>query len=182
MDIKDIKSNLLILNVLTHYGIKLDRNQRLCCPWHDDKTPSLQIYPKTNTWTCFSSSCSAGSGDAIDFIMKYEKITKHEALIKAQELLGVTSEVHPVEESLHRVNMNELFLKLRQSLHRSKNALAYVQERNLNPSLEIGYNNYATAYKELQNCIIFPLKDKSGKDFTQAIQAKIPRRSSSLKL
>ena len=162
MDIKDIKSNLLILNVLTHYGIKLDRNQRLCCPWHDDKTPSLQIYPKTNTWTCFSSSCSAGSGDAIDFIMKYEKITKHEALIKAQELLGVTSEVHPVEESLHRVNMNELFLKLRQSLHRSKNALAYVQERNLNPSLEIGYNNYATAYKELQNCIIVPLKDKSG--------------------
>jgi len=171
MEIKDIKSKLSLSDVLAHYHIKPDGNQRLCCPWHDDKTPSLQIYPKTNTWTCFSSNCNAGSGDAIDFIMKYEKISKHEALIKAQQILGVTTEVHPVEESLHRVkqepkqDMNELFLKLRQSLHRSKNALAYLQERNLDPQVEIGYNpayGGTTEYKELQNCIIFPLKDKNG--------------------
>jgi hypothetical protein len=81
--------------------------------------------------------------------MKYEKLTKHEALIKAQALLGITAEINPVEESLHRVkqeqnlNLNDIFIKLRQSLHRSKNALAYLQERKLNPKLEIGYDNYA---------------------------------------
>jgi DNA primase len=156
MQIQDIKARLSLKAVLEHYGLKPDRNGRLCCPWHNDKTPSLQIYPNTNTWTCFSSNCAAGSGDAIDFIMNYEKITKHEALIKAQALLGVTVEIK------HEQNLNELFLKLRQSLHRSKNALAYLQERNLNPQTEIGYNNYATEYKALQNCIIFPLKDKQG--------------------
>jgi DNA primase len=158
MEIKDIKNKLSLADVLTHYHIKPDANKRMCCPWHDDKTPSLQVYPKTNTWTCFSSNCNAGSGDAIDFIMKYEKITKHEALIKAQELLGVSQTMNEAPKQ----DMNELFIKLRQSLHRSKNALAYLQERNLNPQLEIGYNNYASEYKELQNCIIFPLKDKGG--------------------
>ena len=53
-----------------------------------DKTPSLQVYPETNTWTCFSSNCSAGSGDQIDFIMKYEHLSKHEAIMVASRLCG----------------------------------------------------------------------------------------------
>ena len=88
MEIQEIKQWLSILTVLNHYGLKPDRNHRLCCPFHDDKTPSFQVYPKTGTWTCFSSNCSAGSGDQIDFIMKKEGITKHEAILKAKELIG----------------------------------------------------------------------------------------------
>ncbi|MEM9549511.1 MAG: CHC2 zinc finger domain-containing protein, partial [Bacteroidota bacterium] len=88
MEIQDIKNQLPISHVLAHYNLTPDRNNRLCCPWHNDKTPSLQIYPKTNTWTCFSSNCDAGSGDVIDFIMRMEKSTKHEAIQKAKMLLG----------------------------------------------------------------------------------------------
>ena len=44
MEIQDIKANLSIERILTHYNLKADRNNRLCCPWHNDKTPSLQIY------------------------------------------------------------------------------------------------------------------------------------------
>jgi DNA primase len=82
MEIAQIKAELPIETVLNHYNLPPDRNNRLCCPWHNDKTPSLQVYPKTNTWTYFSSNCNAGSGDQVDFIMKYEKVTKHEAIIK----------------------------------------------------------------------------------------------------
>ena len=88
MEIQEIKQRLSILTVLNHYGLKSDRNGCLCCPFHDDKTPSFQVYTKTNTWTCFSSNCNAGSGDQIDFIMKKEGITKHEAILKAKELIG----------------------------------------------------------------------------------------------
>ncbi|MCC6690493.1 MAG: hypothetical protein IT235_03070 [Bacteroidia bacterium] len=70
---------MFYLNFATHavvLGLKADKNHRLCCPFHNDKTPSLQVYPKTNTWTCFNSNCNAGSRGQIDFIMKKENISK----------------------------------------------------------------------------------------------------------
>jgi len=88
MEIHEIKQRLSILNVLSHYNLKPDKNHRICCPFHPDKTPSFQVYPETGTWTCFSSNCSAGSGDQVDFIMRKEGITKHQAIMKAQELMG----------------------------------------------------------------------------------------------
>jgi len=154
MEISKIKATLKIETVLSRYNLSPDRNHRLNCPWHNDKTPSLQIYPKTNTWTCFSSNCSAGSGDVIEMIQKMEKCTKHQALKKAAELCG---------EIKKEPELSEIFNKLRQSLHRSKNAINYLKERNIyNAELEIAYNHYQTECKQLQNCIIFPLKDKSG--------------------
>ncbi len=49
MTISDIKARLPLQTVLDHYHIKLDRNNRALCPWHDDKTPSLQVYLNTNS-------------------------------------------------------------------------------------------------------------------------------------
>jgi DNA primase len=45
--------------MLQHYGLQPDRHNRLHCPFHPDKTRSLQIYPKTGTFCCFSSNCAA---------------------------------------------------------------------------------------------------------------------------
>ncbi len=88
MEIRDIKNQLSILTVLTHYQINVDRNGRAICPWHNDKTPSLQVYLNTNSWTCFSSNCKAGSGDQIDMIRLMEKCTEHEAFLKAKVMSG----------------------------------------------------------------------------------------------
>src|SRR5690606_12164826 len=99
MEISEIKAQLTIGQVLDHYGLEPNQNQMLCCPFHD-KTPSLQIYPKTNTFCCFSSNCSAGTGDVIEFIRLMEtrlrpgfggeQSTKHEAIVKAKALLEYT--------------------------------------------------------------------------------------------
>ena len=102
MEIQEIKQRLKIETVLACYQLTPDHNNRLKCPFHDDKTPSMQVYPKTGTWTCFSSNCSAGSGDQIDFIMKRESCTKHEAILKAKELVGVATPV-PDAESFSRM-------------------------------------------------------------------------------
>jgi len=88
MELTEIKQRLPINAVLKHYGLQYDRNHRLRCPFHDDKTPSMQVYPRTGTWTCFSSNCTAGSGDQVDFIMRMEEVSKHEAIMKAKELDG----------------------------------------------------------------------------------------------
>ena len=131
--------------------LNCDKNGRTNCPFHPDKTPSFQIYPKSNTYCCFSSNCSAGTGDQIQFIELKEKQGKHQALLKAKELLGVTPN--------KKENLNEIFQKLKQNVNKSPRAKQYIESRNLTlQNLEVGFN--ANSYKDLKNCIIFPLKDK----------------------
>ena len=91
MEIQEIKSKLTLAVVLNYYHLKPDKNLRLNCPFHEDKTPSLQLYYKTHTCFCFSSNCKTHGKamDVIDFIMHKENITKHEALMKAKDMIGV---------------------------------------------------------------------------------------------
>ena len=88
MTIPEIKSRLSILTVLSHYGLKPNKNNMLNCPFHEDKTPSMQVYPKTNTVYCFSSNCKlhGKSLDVIDLIMHQENCTKHKAILKAKTM------------------------------------------------------------------------------------------------
>ncbi|MBA2582840.1 MAG: hypothetical protein H0V01_05565, partial [Bacteroidetes bacterium] len=90
MEIQEIKAKLTLATVLSYYSLKPDKNLRLNCPFHEDKTPSLQVYYKTHTAYCFSSNCKTHgkSLDVIDFILHKENSTKREALMKAQEILG----------------------------------------------------------------------------------------------
>jgi DNA primase len=151
MSIAEIRSKLTILQVLDHYGLRPDRNKMLCCPFHNDKTPSMQVYPETDTVFCFSSNCKLQGKaiDQIDFILHKEGCTKHEAILKAESLLGITT---PKE------NLNDIFKKFASSLHQSKKAITYLESRNLSdPKIEVGYNE-GTKYKSLKNCIVFPLK------------------------
>lgn len=85
MEISDIKQRLSIVRVLAHYGIKIDKNNHIKCPFHQDDKPSCKIYIDTNTYNCFG--CGK-SGDQIQFIQDKENSNKHEALKKAAELAG----------------------------------------------------------------------------------------------
>jgi DNA primase len=86
MEIAEIKTRLTLSQVLKHYGLKPDKNLRLRCPFHDDRTPSLQVYYKTHTCYCFSTNCPTHGRamDVIDFILHKEGCTKHEAILKAK--------------------------------------------------------------------------------------------------
>ena len=151
MEIAEIKAQLKIETVLAHYGLQADKNGMLSCPFHNDKKPSFQIYPKTNTFCCFSSNCSAETGDQIQFIQLKEKCTKHEAILKAKDLLGITTS--------KTENLNEVFQKLKQNVNKSPRAKAYLEERHLEiEKIDAGFN--AAAYKDLKNCIVFPLRNK----------------------
>ena len=53
MHISDIRQQLDILGLVQQYGLQPNRNNMIKCPFHEDDKPSLQLYPKTNTWHCF---------------------------------------------------------------------------------------------------------------------------------
>ena len=175
MELSEIKQQLSILEVLRQYGLSPDRNNRLKCPFHDDKTPSMQVYPKTGTWTCFSGNCSAGSGDQVDFIMKYEKNTKHEAILKAKDLLGYHSN-HPISENKpgvkelpelssgdHQRILTDSFTHFVRSLGaRPKKAIEYLESRKLDyKALSVGYDA-GTLHKRKE------ITDKQKQEYLQA--------------
>ena len=122
----------------------------------------MQVYPETNTVYCFSSNCKLHGKaiDQIDFIMHKESCTKHEAILKAKELLNYSTNQKVMNQD---ENLSKIFKQQRKSLHRTKKALQYLKDRNLDPmKSEIGFNSYQSGYKQLQNCITFALKNKIG--------------------
>src|SRR6185437_652613 len=154
MEITDIKKRLPISQVLQHYGLKPDKHDRLLCPFHPDKTPSLQVYPKTNTFCCFSSNCNAGTGDTIQFIQLMEKCNKHEALVKAASLVGAkappSSAVPTPAAKLFTESgelekaalMGKVFSYFKKALPLTKKAVDYLQGRSIDYTrAEIGYNS-----------------------------------------
>jgi DNA primase len=171
MQIPDIKKRLPILKVLAHYNIKLDKNNHIKCPFHQDDKPSCKIYIDTNTYNCFG--CGK-TGDVIQFIQYKENCSKHEALKIAAELAGeeiqntdVMGIASSKAESVETEKFAELFTKQKEGLPRSPKAQQYLKERGLlyegvTPSVvEVGYNS-GQNWKKLKQCITFPLKDKAG--------------------
>lgn len=152
MEIKEIKALLSINQVLQHYGLKPDKNNRLLCPFHPDKNPSLQIYPATNTYCCFSSNCNAGTGDQIQFIELKENCNKHEALLKAAALINggaVTPAPQPTTAKLFvdaelmakEAVLTKLFKYFAKALPLTKKAVDYLEGRNIHYKLhEVGCN------------------------------------------
>ncbi|KAF5435163.1 DNA primase [Candidatus Methanophagaceae archaeon] len=163
MEITQIKKQLSIRKVLHHYNLTPDKNNMLRCPFHDDKTPSMKIYPETNTWTCFSSKCTAGTGDQIEMIQRKDNLTKHQAILKAASMLNGSAGL-PVKSQAPAASTEPLkmFTSFKHALIRSPKAKDYAEKRHLNINrFEIGYNS-GTTYKQMKHCIIFPLKNQSG--------------------
>jgi DNA primase catalytic core len=185
MEIQEIKQRLSILTVLSHYGLKTDKNDFILCPFHDDHTPSLKVYPKTNTFHCFG--CGA-SGDQVEFIQLKEKCTKHEAILKAESLTSPIYTTIKEPQDLTRIAVLTKYLQsCKSSMQRSKAALGYCKNRNLPfDKSTIGFNSaslmdgWSKALKEsalqaglltktgsghsqhFRNCIVFELQSKQG--------------------
>lgn len=141
MEITEIKSQLSISAILHYYGLKPDKSAKMCCPFHEDKTPSMQVYYKTQTVYCFSSNCKTHgkSIDVIDFIMHKENLSKHEAIKKAEEILNPSSGNLTVSREQFLTNM---FTYFRNAINNSKPAKEYLDKRGLDfTRLEIGYNS-----------------------------------------
>lgn len=149
MEIQEIKQRLSIETVLNHYHLKPDRHNFLKCPFHGDEDPSLKIYPETNTFNCFG--CGA-AGDVIEFIERYEKRGKHEAILKAVGMIDPSAE----EIQIPMIQLNEpkqdkellprlavigkLMQESRGSFKRTAAAKEYLRSRGLDPDkTQVGY-------------------------------------------
>src|SRR5690554_3820102 len=146
MEISEIKQKLTMSNVLHYYGLKTDKQSRINCPFHEDKTPSMQVYYKTQTAYCFSSNCKTNgkSMDVIDFIMHKENSTKAQAINKAKEIISPPTPKGgaSVQTKLTREQfLGNMYQYFKNAVSNSKPAKDYLQQRNLDyKKIEVGYN------------------------------------------
>ena len=140
MEIQEIKTQLSLAHVLDHYGLKPDKHGKMNCPFHEDKTPSFQVYWKTHTCYCFSSNCPTNgkSIDVIDFIMHKEKTDKHEAIKKAQSMISGEAKA---EEQTREAFLTKMFMYFKNAIYNSPPAKEYLVGRTLDHYLlDVGYN------------------------------------------
>ena len=61
--VQTIKDRLTMREVLRHYGYEPNRANFICCPFHNEKTPSMKIYEQD--FYCFGGG---EHGDVISFV------------------------------------------------------------------------------------------------------------------
>ncbi len=84
IDVESVRNRADILSIAEGYGLRLQksgRNYKVCCPFHNDKTPSCVLYPSENRFYCFG--CQA-DGDVITFVMKMEGVDFKSACHKVE--------------------------------------------------------------------------------------------------
>jgi hypothetical protein len=88
-EIERLKLQVSVVRLVEAAGIVLKPHGKDVvgrCPFHDDRTPSLVVSPKTNLWHCLGK-CQAG-GSAIDWVMRFENVPFRRALELLRHQVG----------------------------------------------------------------------------------------------
>ena len=81
-----VKQSVTTRQAAEHYGIHVGRNGMACCPFHNDKTPSMKL---DRRYHCFG--CGA-DGDVIDFTAALYGLGKKEAAVQLAQDFGISYE------------------------------------------------------------------------------------------
>lgn len=139
-----LKSEVSLERLLTSQGHELKKHGKdliTRCPFHDDRTPSLVISPKTNLWHCMGA-CQMG-GSVIDWVMKRDGVSFRHAveLLKADLLhlndtdTNASTKLPPLAAHPNpQQQLREIVEYYHQTLTQSPAALAYLEKRGLQNS------------------------------------------------
>ncbi len=158
--IERIKQEISLLRLAESQGYQLKKQGKdyaVCCPFHDDKTPSCIISPKSNLFNCFG--CGAG-GSVIDWVMKTQGVGfRHAVEILREDNPSLAASTTSIKQSTvpkleapittdaeDQQVLQQVIDYYHQTLKQSPEALAYLTKRGLdNVELinyfKIGYAN-----------------------------------------
>ncbi|MCI6987971.1 MAG: DNA primase [Campylobacter sp.] len=125
-----------IVDIIEHYIPlrKSGSNFVGLCPFHDDKNPSMSVNANKGFFHCFS--CKAG-GNAIKFVMDYEKLSFPQAVEKVAELSNFTLEYSfqnmPKKENKFILEKANSYYK--SELSSNQRAIEYLRSRGFDNEL-----------------------------------------------
>ena len=134
--IENLKNVVDIADVVGSYiPLKKSGANFVCvCPFHNDKHPSMSISPSKGIYHCFS--CKAG-GDAIKFVMEYEKLGYVEAIEKLASIYNVALEYTSSknEPKIDKKILENLNLHYKTLLYKNPEALNYLKSRSITDAI-----------------------------------------------
>ena len=78
-----VKQSVSTRDAAAFYGIEVKRNGMACCPFHDDKNPSMKVDQRFHCFGC------GADGDVIDFTAKLFNLSPKEAAEKLAQDFGL---------------------------------------------------------------------------------------------
>ncbi len=78
-----VKQSVSTREAAAFYGIEVKRNGMACCPFHDDKNPSMKVDQRFHCFGC------GADGDVIDFTAKFFALSPKEAVEKLAQDFGL---------------------------------------------------------------------------------------------
>jgi DNA primase len=141
--IENLKNQIDIVDIVSSF-IELKKsgaNFKACCPFHGEDTPSFTVSPAKQIYHCFG--CSNG-GDAIKFVMEYEKLTYPEAIEKIATLTNFNLEYDNNDsQALNTSILDAVNNYYQNNLFSNSNALQYLNSRGITKEsidkFQIGY-------------------------------------------
>ena len=88
---ESVKAAVPLRQAAETYGLTVSRNGMTCCPFHEDRHPSMKL----NEDYCFCFGCGA-SGDVIDFTARLFGLSPKDATEKLAADFGISAETKQV--------------------------------------------------------------------------------------
>jgi len=160
--IEKLKNSIDIVDVIGNY-IELKKtgaNFKARCPFHGEKTPSFVVSPQKQIFHCFG--CGIG-GDAIKFVMEYEKLSYPEAIEKLANEYNITLEYSKSNKANRDEKRVLELLKnfYKQNLDKNESVINYLKQRGVSQNsielFELGYVDSSNSVIEFLKANQIPL-------------------------
>ena len=92
-----VKSAVTVKQAAEHYGCKVNRGDMICCPFHDDRHPSMKL--NRDYFYCFGCGVT---GDVIDFVARLFGLSSYEATKKLAYDFGIDPDKPPAAAALSK--------------------------------------------------------------------------------
>ena len=109
-----VKQSVSTREAAAFYGIEVKRNGMACCPFHDDKNPSMKVDQRFHCFGC------GADGDVIDFTAKLFDLSSKEAAEKLAQDFGLIydSQAPPRRKYVRQKTEAQKFREDRQRCYR----------------------------------------------------------------
>lgn len=117
--IEDIRHTIDMRTLAEHFGLRVSRKGFARCPFHNEKTGSMKIYPGDRGYYCFG--CGAG-GSIFNFVMEYCGLNYEDAVryIASEFGIAIPDSRKPTKREWARINHKRILRETDEAIYRAE--------------------------------------------------------------